>query len=121
MAPLHRSALLLALLASCGNALTTPEDVPITHLPAEEKFILTLVMETCADSCATYDEPTCDVSVDEKDKVIEVDACVGFDRGAADCRTVCGGEILAHCDIPALPAGTYTVRSGPFSHQVFLE
>jgi hypothetical protein len=115
--------LFLFFLAACGNSLQVPEDIPITHLPAGEDFVLTVVMETCSDPCATYEEPTCSVDVDEKDMVIEIDASVGFDSGSSDCaaRGQCGPMIFAHCDVDALPEGTYSVRSGGFEALIFLE
>ena len=113
----------LLLLSACGSALTIPEDIPITHLPAGQDFVLTLIMDTCSDTCATYEEGSCDVSVNKEKMEIRVDASVGFDANAVDnCVSVCGGEVLAHCDVDPLPAGTYTVKSkGGFSEQIFVE
>ncbi len=119
-----RVAFLLSILflAACGSALTTPEDIPLKHLPAGEKFVMTLVMDTCSDTCATYDEPSCSVSVDKSKMVIHIDASVGFSSNGVDgCISTCGREILAHCDVPALAAGTYTVKSNGFEAQIFLE
>lgn len=114
--------LLILLLAGCGDSLQIPEDIPITHLPANEDFVLTLVMETCSDTCAKYDEPECSVDVDEEENVIFVDACVPFEANAIeDCVSVCGNEILAHCDVDSLPSGTYTVLSKGFEHEILLE
>jgi hypothetical protein len=113
---------LLILLSACGNALTIPEDIPLTRLPANRDFTLTLVMETCSDTCARYEEPECDVSVDEEEMIIRVDARVGIDANAVEnCITICGGEILAHCEVEALPPGTYTVTSRGFEHEIILE
>jgi hypothetical protein len=115
-------ALALLLLSACGNALEIPEDIPITRLPADEDFVLTLVMESCSDVCARYDEPECDVSVDERENIITVDARVPFDANAVEnCISICGGPILAHCEIDALSAGVYTVRSKGFEHEIILE
>ena len=114
--------LLLLLVSACGDALRIPEDIPITHLPANQDFVLTLVMETCSDTCAKYDEPECSVQVDEEERIIRVDVSVGFEPNVVeDCVTVCGREILAHCDVDALPAGTYTVTSKGFVHEIILE
>lgn len=116
------ACLFVLLLAACGDSLVVPEALPLTRLPAGQDFVLTLVMTSCSDTCATYDEPQCDVSVDREDRVIRVDACVGINRDAVEtCLPVCGREILAHCDVDALPAGTYTVRSKGFAAQIELE
>ena len=116
------ATLLLLLLAGCGNSLEIPEDIPITHLPANEDFVLTLVMETCSDTCAKYDEPQCSVDVDEEKNIIYVDASVPFEANAVEnCISVCGNPILAHCDVDSLPAGSYTVKSKGFEHEIVLE
>ena len=117
-----RFALLLLFLTACGNSLEIPEDIPITRLPANQDFVLTLVMESCSDTCATYDEPECSVSVDERENIITVDASVGFSSNDVEnCVSICGREILAHCEIDSLPAGTYTVRSKGFEAEIILE
>ena len=116
--------LFLFLLAACGDALTIPEDIPITHLPAGEDFVLTVVMESCSDPCAAYEEPECSVDVNEDDKTLFLDATVGFDAGAVEncaSRGLCGPMIFAHCEVDALPEGTYTVRSKGFEALIFLE
>ena len=109
------------ILIGCGNALTTPEDIRITRFPANTQFTLTIVMKTCSDTCATYDEGDCSLDVDRPDNTINVNASVGFDRNKDECSEMCGPEILVHCTVPALKAGTYTVKSGSFVHQIFLE
>lgn len=116
------SLFFLLVLSSCGDSLTTPEDIPITRLPANEPFSLTLVMESCSDPCTSYGEPSCEVGVDEEDRVIHVDASVDLGSQDGECiSALCGPQVLAHCDVPALPAGTYTVRSGTFMHQISLQ
>lgn len=116
------SLLSLLLLSACGDALTTPEDIPIRRLPANEAFSLTLVMESCSDPCISYEEASCEVDVDEEDRIIDVDARVGIGSATTECRhALCGPQVLAHCDVPALPEGTYTVEAGSFRQQVFLE
>jgi|SRR5687768_10501525 len=117
-----RLALLVLLLSGCGESLVIPEDIPITHLPANEKFVLTLVMESCSDTCATYEEAECDVSVDEEEMIIRVDARVGYDSEVVEnCVSTCGVPILAHCDVEALDPGTWTVSSRGFEHEIILE
>ena len=113
---------LLFLLSGCGQSLDIPEDIPITHLPADEEFVLTVVMESCSDTCAKYDEPECSVSIDEEEMILRIDAHVGYESGVVEnCISTCGVPILAHCEIEALKAGTWLVTSRGFEHEIILE
>lgn len=108
----------LASAAACGPSISTPEDLPITVYPKDQPFRLTVVMESCSDACAKYSDPECDVSVDREKREIRLDASVGFDRESDACGERCGPSVLAHCDVPALASGTYSVSSGSFSRQI---
>jgi hypothetical protein len=119
---MFRFALLFLLLSGCGQSLDIPEDIPITHLPADEEFVLTVVMESCSDTCAKYDEPECSVSIDEEEMILRIDAHVGYESGVVEsCISTCGVPILAHCEIEALKAGTWLVTSRGFEHEIILE
>jgi hypothetical protein len=118
-APLRASALALSFLFACGgSSLTTPEDLPITTYPADTEFRMTLVMDTCADPCATYEPAECSVSVEGM--TIEVDVEVAYEHNDDGCALTnqCGGQVLAHCTVRALGAGTYTVQAGSFQRQI---
>ncbi len=112
----------LSLAAACGApSIDQPEGLALTTYPADQAFRLTLIMRGCADGCATYEAPECTTSVDEEDRVIDVDATVAYSRDdAAVCVSFCGPQVLAHCDVPALPAGTWRVRDGKFERQIDL-
>ena len=115
--PLRASALALSVLFACGgSSLTTPEDLPITTYPADAEFRMTFVMDSCADPCATYDPAECSVSVEGQ--TIEVDVEVSYERSDEACSNQCGGQVLAHCTVRALGAGTYTVQAGSFQRQI---
>ena len=108
--------------AGCGQSLTTPEALPLRELAAGTKKI-TLVMKSCSDTCAEYDEPTCEATVDGN--TITLDVCVtysdkdGVDRDTLEgCSVRCGAPVLATCDVPTLARGTYTVVSGTFEETI---
>jgi archaellum component FlaG (FlaF/FlaG flagellin family) len=102
--------------AGCGQSISTPEDLVITTYPANAKFTLTLVMKACGDACAKYDSASCSVSIDGH--TINVDAHVGYSRENNNCSEMCGPEVLAHCDVGPLQAGTYTVVDGSFRRDI---
>jgi hypothetical protein len=113
--------LALSLLATaCGeDALTRAESLPLRTYPADRDFRLSLIMTSCSDACSDYEASECSVDVNTEDRVIEVDASVGYsERDGVDratCALTCGKPVVAHCDVSAVPAGTYTVVSGTFS------
>jgi hypothetical protein len=73
-------------------------------------------MDSCADTCATYEASSC--SVDVQENMIMLDVEVSYDRTSSECSEVCRGQVLAHCEVAALPAGTYTVKSGSFQKTI---
>lgn len=116
-----RRAVLFALvtgLMSCGGqSLTTPESLTIQTYKKDTPFTLTFVMTSCRDACATYETPECSVEVEGN--TIRVDVEVSYERnGGGTCIELCAGEVIAHCDVQALPEGTYTVESGSFSKTI---
>ncbi len=123
---LSRSSLPLALLVgglalpACGlPVIERPESLELTSYPAGRAFRMTLVMRACADGCATYEDADCSVSVDEDAKRVDADASVAYSReDGAPCNLACGPAVLAHCDVPALTAGTWTVRDGDFERRI---
>lgn len=102
----------LGLLSCGGDALTMPEDVQITTYKKDTPFTLTVVMKSCADTCATYSDPTCSVEVDGETILLDVE--VSYERTGDQCSEVCSGQVLAHCDVSGLAPGTYTIESGSF-------
>ena len=115
------TALALSLGGCGGLSVDTPTDLTVTTYPANKAFTMTLTMQACRDSCATYEEASCSVSVDGS--TIEVDASVSYSRDVDDveCLNLCGQPVFAHCDVPALSAGTYTVESGSFRRTIVVE
>ena len=111
--------LLLLFAPSCGSqSLTTPEDLPITTYGTGKPFMLSFVMSSCRDPCSMYDTPRCSVSFDQKERLIEVDISLDYSRQEDNCSNVCGGQVLAHCQIEGLDSGTYTVKSGSFERKI---
>lgn len=112
----------LALSACGGKSLERPESLPLRSYPAERDFRMSFVMTSCSDPCAEYEASDCSVDVDTEDRVIEVSVSIGYsDREGVDrstCALACGKPVLGHCEVPALPAGTYTVVSGVFSANI---
>lgn len=113
----------LLLIAACGSSatITMPQDLQRTAYPANQPFRLTVILQSCSDSCAEYEEPTCEVSVDREERVIELDVSVSYDRVGDTCNERCGPPIFGHCAIGSLPPGTYTVKSGKFRRLITLE
>jgi hypothetical protein len=106
-----------ALAASCGNqSLETPEELLISTYPKDAAFTLTLIMESCRDTCATYQESTCEVEIDGN--TIKLSPEVEYERSNDECAEVCNGQVFAHCSIPALGAGTYTIEAGSFKRTI---
>jgi len=104
------------LLAACGSpALTTPSALPLKTYAAGVKK-LSFEMISCSDPCAKYEAATCATTVDATAKTIEADISVGYEIDASieDCPLSCGRPVLAHCEVPPLAAGTWTVTSGGF-------
>lgn len=123
VSPLIFSLLLgLAFSACGGKSLERPESLPLRTYPADRDFRMSFVMTSCSDPCAEYEESECSVDVDTEDRVIEVSVSVGYsDRDGVDratCALACGKPVLGHCDVPAVPAGRYTVVSGVFSADI---
>jgi hypothetical protein len=106
-------ALALFGLVSCGgDALTMPEDISIVTYKKDTPFTLTVIMKSCADTCATYTEPSC--SVEYEGDTILLDVEIAYDRNSDQCTERCQGQVLLHCDVRGLSAGTYTIESGSF-------
>jgi hypothetical protein len=112
----------LALVGCGGLSVDTPVDLQVTTYPANTPFTLTLTMQACRDACATYEEAECSVSV-KADNVLEVDASVQYDRTVDEqqCPNRCGQPVFAHCPVPSLGAGTYTVESGSFVRTILVK
>ncbi len=129
----------LLLLAACGHqSLDMPEELVIHDFPAHKAFTMTVVMKACSDLCASYDQPSCKVSIASetvqttttsadgkvstigvKKKLIQLDVHVGYSSHTGpECAGQCGPQILAHCNVGALDPGTYTVVSGSFRQDV---
>lgn len=111
--------MVLALAACGGDIIDTPEDIPVDEFAAGTTKI-TVTMTSCSDICAEYDEPQCTSEVSGTD--IKLDATVSYtSKAPADgesCSLVCGPAVLAHCSVPALPAGTYTVTAGALTKKI---
>lgn len=106
-----------ALVASCGGqSLDTPEELDITTYRVNTAFTLTLIMESCRDTCATYEASTCEVEIDGN--TLKLDVEVEYERNNDECADVCNGQVLAHCSVGPLAAGTYTVEAGSFRRTI---
>lgn len=110
-----------ALFGCGGDTLTGVTEVTLANYPAGQAFRLTAIMTACSDSCSTYEEAECSVDVNEEDRTITLDASACFERTMDDCAELCGPRILAHCEVPALTSGTYTVQSGVFARTITVE
>jgi hypothetical protein len=110
-------AFAIGLTACGGQSLTTPENLRIDTYPKDTPFTLTLVMESCRDTCATYGDAECSVEVAEENMIL-VEIEVSYERLGDQCAEVCAGEVLAHCDVNGLPAGKYTVKAGGFQRTI---
>lgn len=112
----------LGLSACGGDSLSRPESLPLRSYPADTAFRMSVVMSSCSDPCAEYEASECSVDVDTEDRIIEVDVSVSYsDRDGVDratCALACGKPVMGHCEVPAIPAGSYTVVSGSFSASV---
>jgi len=117
------SLALLGALAACGSrALDVPESLVIVDYPANAALTLTFVMKTCSDTCSTYEAPVCTVETDTAEgNVVTVDVSVPYgDKADTDAATLegcslsCGPPVLAHCSVPALAAGEWSVEAGAF-------
>jgi hypothetical protein len=113
----------LFLAASCGGrSLETPEGLPIRTYPSGQDFKMTLVMRSCSDTCSTYEPGECSVEVDEETKMLTLDVNVsysdreGVEEGASCNR--CGPQVVAHCDVPSLQAGTWAVKTDGFRQEI---
>lgn len=112
----------LSFLAACGTrTLETPETLRIDQYVAGQPFTLTFVMKGCSDTCSTYEAAECEVSQADEGNVLEVSVSVAYgDKDGVDsstlegCTLQCGAPVLAHCSVPALAAGTWSVESGTF-------
>ncbi len=113
--------LALALAACGGNVIDTPEDIPVDEF-AQGTTKITLTMTSCSDTCADYEEAECTTELSERE--ITVNASVSFTPGARvdgeTCSLRCGPAILAHCTVPALATGTYTVKADGFERKIFV-
>ncbi|MEQ9499753.1 MAG: hypothetical protein RIT81_22935 [Deltaproteobacteria bacterium] len=116
------SLLLLGGALACGgNTLEGVEDLPRTNYPRGVPFRMTVMMTACSDACSEYEEADCSVDVNEDDKEISVSASVCFDRVMDECPEICGPRVNAHCEIPPLDGGTYTVTSDNFTATIDVE
>lgn len=123
MMPLVRTVLALGLLslAACGGQSTdSPTGLLVTTYPAGQAFTMSLTMQACSDVCAEYDEGSCSVDVKADENVLDVNASLSWDRkvSESECDNRCGPPKFVHCAVPALSAGTYTVKSGQFSKDI---
>lgn len=109
-------ALAIGLSACGGQSLTTPESLRIDTYRKDTPFTLTLIMESCRDTCSTYSESKCSVEVEGNEILVDVE--VEYERNEESCVEVCAGEVLAHCSVNGLPAGKYTVKAGGFSRTI---
>lgn len=109
-------ALAIGLSACGGSSLSTPESLRIDTYRKDTPFTLTLVMESCRDTCSTYSESKCSVEVEGNEIVLDID--VPYERTSESCVEVCTGEVLAHCSVNGLAAGKYTVKAGGFSRTI---
>lgn len=111
-------------LAGCGGqTVDTPTDLTRTTYPAGQAFTLSFTMQACSDMCAEYDEPSCGISVNEDDMVIDASPSLSFDRNVDDveCPNRCGPARFAHCEVPAIGAGTWTVEANGFTRTIVVE
>ena len=111
-------ALVVAVAACGGLSVDTPTDLKVTTYPANQAFTMSLTMQACSDVCATYDEASCSTSVDGN--TIKANASLSYSRtvDGSECVNRCGPPKFAHCDVPALAAGDYTVEAGEFTTQI---
>lgn len=107
------ASLALGSMGCGGESLTRPTDLPITVYPAGSDFTLTLVMKRCRQTCETYSEASCDVSIEEDDRIVRVSPEVSVEtNGDERCDPSCGGApVLVHCRVSALAPGEWTVES----------
>lgn len=107
--------------AGCsGRSLDTPERLRIDEYAAGQPFTVTFDMKGCSDTCATYEVSECAVEQLEGN-VLQFSISVPYgDKDGADgttlenCSLTCGPPVLAHCAVPALSAGVWTVEAGTF-------
>jgi hypothetical protein len=115
---------LLVLLAGCGKALTTPEDLPIRNYNVGD-VKLTFVMTSCSDTCSAYEDHACSLLVDADTQTVEADVSVavvekpGTDGTSLDnCSVRCGNPVLVHCDPVSLTAGKWMVNASGFTDTI---
>jgi len=120
-------ALLLFVINCGGSVLDSPEHLPRTTYANGTKQI-TFVMATCSDTCTLYEEAVCAIELDRENAQLNVEISVAYrDRDDADrstldgCGVTCGPPVYAHCDLPALSAGTYRVVAGSFESNIVIE
>ncbi len=123
VAPVLSAMALMALTACGGQSVETPSDLVVKTYPAGQTFTLSLTMQACSDVCAEYDEASCSVNVKEDDNVIEVNASLTWDRtvSESECVNRCGPPKFAHCDVPSLAAGTYSLEAGGFTTNIVVQ
>lgn len=115
-------ALLMGVGVACGpDTISTPESlVRRGPFPADTAFRLSLIMQACSDSCATYNK-NCSVSVNQDDMEINVDAELVVDSREDNCIPICGTQAIVDCDVDALSAGEYTVKAGTFLQTITIQ
>jgi hypothetical protein len=111
--------LLLAFAACGGQSLETPEGLPIREYSAGADFTLTLLMESCSDTCSTYEPAECSTEIEGMEILVEVSVPYSEKEGTNSstlegCSLACGPSIFAHCPVSSLQAGTYQVVAGSF-------
>lgn len=121
---LWAAASALLALSGCGSrTLETPEALPIRTYAAGSELTLSFVMRSCSDTCSTYEAAECEVEVDGTMLLVDVSVAYSEREGVSaeeltGCNLSCGREIFAHCKVPSLNAGTYTVKAETFQADI---
>jgi hypothetical protein len=119
--------LLLFVINCGGTALDSPEFLPRTTFANGSKQI-TFIMASCSDTCLSYEDAVCSIELDQESGAINVEVSVAYqerddaDRTSLDgCGVTCGPPVYAHCDLPALPSGSYRLVAGSFESTIVIQ
>lgn len=98
-------------------------DLPVRTFSTGEAVTLTVVMSNCSRSCERFQPATCEVEVNESERLIRINPEVEFER-EGDCELACTGPaVVARCEVGSIAAGEWTVRTdgGVFSRTITVE
>ena len=103
------ASLLLTLLGCGGADLSEAEDLPVREYQADVPLRMTVVMQSCGNPCATYENGRCMVKVEARTIELKPMLDVKVEREDAACLQSCGPPALVHCEVEPLTEGSYTV------------